>query len=214
MIDIVLTSKDRFNYLRITLATLKEALRDKHVKIYLWDFSSTVLPNISNELEMEIIRQDPTWANSGSHARYNHIITHAFIRSNKEYILQVDSDAVFHPLFYDKCLEMIHDLPGLGYGGVFNTSTHAGKKYGKYLKKQVIGAFGTLVNRKIWETMISNNYNLFTNDMEYSLSAYVNKNTSHGVCTTINSYIEHIGYSGTHKHGDNSIDKAVNFLDE
>jgi cellulose synthase/poly-beta-1,6-N-acetylglucosamine synthase-like glycosyltransferase len=219
MIDIVISSKNRFNYLRITFATLKEALREVDTtkfKIFLWDDSKNSLPSIVNEFSnLEIIRQGVDWSNKSTHFRCNNIITETFSRSDKEYILQVDSDSVFHPLFYNKCLELIKDLPDIGYASVFNTPGHKVTEVikGKYAKKNLIGAFGTLINRFVWEKLLKSGH-MKTDDMERGLANFCNTSTQYGVCTTVNSYIEHIGQTGLHHREDDTIDRAINFYNE
>lgn len=212
MFDIVITSKDRFNYLRITLATLKEGIRyldPTSFNIYLWDNSTSSLPDIVNEFSnLIVVRQNPIWAGAYSHTRYNNVITDAFIRSDKEYLFQLDADGVLHPDFYSQCLTLLNDFPGIGYAGIFNTPTHppTATIRDKYVKKNVIGFFATLISRTTWNALHKSGHTM-NDDVEYGLARFCN-----GTITTINSYVEHIGISGSHQHCDGSVDRAKNFF--
>lgn len=209
-----MSSKDRFNYLRITLATLQEGLRGfspEAIRVMLFDNSTERLPAIVHEVpHLALLKQAPEWATMHSEGRYHHLVNTAFKHSQQPYLLHVDSDAVFHPGFVEAAHELVRTYPGVEYASLFNTKHHSGRPMGSdYLGKTIVGLFGTLISRKLWERVTAPPYNMETSWIERQLAAAVGDL----VVVTKRSYVEHIGMTGFNHYPNGEIDRAEHFLD-
>lgn len=209
-----MSSKDRFNYLRITLATLQEGLRGfspEEVKVLLFDNSTEPLPAIVHEVpHLALLKQAPEWATLHSEGRYHYLVDEGFKHSTQPFLLHVDSDAVFHPGFVAAVHDLVRMYPEAEYASLFNTKQHPGRPMGSdYLGKSVVGLFGTLISRKLWERLTAPPYDKHTNWIERQLAAAVGDL----VVVTKRSYIEHIGMTGFNHYPNGDIDRADNFLD-
>lgn len=218
MIKIVIPYRDRLDYLRLTLATLKESARghDIHVTLYntcpkkeennlgiLEEFDSIEVKNIICKNIDTLIPK---------------VIDDAFKNVHDEYIILLDSDTVVHPKAIEKFLQMYNDLPQMGLGTLFNTMEHPFnviiRPEQTYGIKLTIGGFGCIIKRRAWIKYGKK----IRQHWDVEMSNNIAKSGEFNVYCSINSYLEHIGYSGTHRRNDlghpMSIDRASNFFNE
>jgi hypothetical protein len=204
-INVLLTFKEKINYLTITLCTLKEALRKSpNTKIFLYDTGAKQLPDIINDVPATVRKRGPF---PNCPAMYNTIIPEVLNEINGEFLAIIEADSVLHPLIFSAMANMIIDLPDMGYGSIFNTPFHPTiSTYKSYLRKPSLGFFGSLIRVKLWKDLKANN------KVDYAFGSHtINKGFK--IYCTKRSYIEHMGFSGMHKreHDFCPIDRAINF---
>ena len=213
---IAIPFRGRLEYLKLTLATLKEAMRGQDIPITLYNTCPTKEGNnldIIAEMEHVEIKNITC---SSIDTIIPKVITDAFNISEDDYVILLDSDSIVHPKAIEKFKEMADECPDLGLGTLFNTATHPFIEKGdKYGTKRTIGGFGCLINRYAWNQYGKRIKTHWDVEMSNNIS---DSNEFHVYCT-IHSYLEHMGFSGTHRHGTleelgepHSIDRASNFF--
>ena len=76
-----------------------------------------------------------------------------------------------------------------------------------------MGGFGWVINRTAWMKYCKN----INWDWDVQATTNINNSKEFKNYCTVKSYLDHIGFTGTHKSGENghpmSIDRAINFFD-
>lgn len=214
-IPIVIPYNDRINYLRITLSTLKEACRGLETEIYLYntcpDKKNSNVPIFKDFDNLNIKHLTCT----GIDSLLPKVITDAFDSTDNNFIILLDSDTLVHPEAINKFMEMYRDIPNLGIGTLFNTTSHrfhtnVNDRYGS---KVIIGGFGLIIKRNAWKKHGRN----VRKDWDVVFPRGVFNSDEYSVYCSYDSYLEHIGMTGTHKRNKEgeplSIDRASNFFD-
>ena len=137
-------------------------------------------------------------------------IRYCMKNTDDEYIITIDSDAIYNPGWIDKLISLKHELNQIGAITVFNTKIHPFIHHidSDLGIKANIGGFASLINRKIFEDEIR------IEAWDYSMGDYCRKYGLNLYCT-IKSYVEHIGDVGFHSDGRRRFgDKALNFVGE
>jgi hypothetical protein len=221
MLNICITHKDRNNYLRVTLATLREACRGHDdVRIYLYNDGSTLpLPEIVHEMEnVEVIDIAGQYKlHDGDAAqRYNYVLRETFERSGATHVFITDSDAAFHPQVISVIKDMIATLPDIGIGSVFNAVNHRDDTPtddARYVHKLLVGLFCTVISRTAWEKYGIN----ISKGFDHGLCGGIRGDSIMKIYCTQRSYVEHIGHSGIHNRGNpdspDYIDRAKRFFE-
>lgn len=218
MIKIIVPYRGRYDYLRITMSTLKESIRGLDARIVLYNTCPVDMEH-SLDIFSEIDRlevKNITCKNIDT--ILPKVINDAFASADDDYIILLDSDTLVHPKAITQFVSMYNDLPDLGLGTLFNTETHEFssilKPAQKYGIKRTIGGFGCLIKRSAWDE-----YGKHIKDgWDVEMSNNIADSPKYNVYCTVNSYLEHIGISGTHARCEIghplSIDRASNFFDE
>lgn len=216
---VIITKHNRNNYLRITLSTFMEAIRDyPEVKITIFDDNSQVdnEPDIVHEHDLDVIY----WGESnGPYRAVAKAIDQTFAEYDESSLVIIDSDCVIHPNFVPVVNQMSIDLPDMGFGSVFNTANHsdiiAEVCNAKYLQKKTIGGLGVIVNRDAWEwhKQMTKEHGEKHKGWDWNFCLWLNETDNWKIYSTAQSYVEHIGQTGSHSGPACSIDKAIRFLD-
>ena len=204
---VVIPWKDRTPYLRITLATLEEAARNRDdVYVVVYDNGSLdAIPDIFNEFQWinPEIRILPT---TDCHYNYVNMLKDAFRPSayyEVDHIITQDADGCIHPHFFDVADTAIDRIPDLGHFSFFNEDCHPEPTDvfdDVYHNREHISFFSTIVSRKAWEAFPIPQPGDPMKDgcMDGNFSWFVHEETPLRVCSTIRSYAEHIGMEGQH----------------
>ena len=227
--EIVIPYNMRTNYLKITLTTLKEALRtviDFNVRLYntnpKGEGSNLEVFDEINNLEIRTHIKSKLSYEQLEEGQFSDIdefmpkiISDALKHSNQDFILLMDADTVVHPQALEKAVEMCQKFPDLGAGTLFNSaisefSAHIDEEYGT---KKLIAGFGLIINRNAWLDYCKRSGKHWETDF----LLHVHSHKDYKTYCTRNSYLEHIGFSGLHKTAEEnghpmSIDRAVNFF--
>lgn len=216
---IVIPFRGRLEYLKMTLATLRESTRNHDIPITVYNTCPDKEGNdlsIFSEIDNLEIKNITC---KSIDTIIPKVITNAFDIAEEDYVILLDSDTIVHPKAIDKFIEMAEECHDLGLGTLFNTATHPfiSKPKGdeKYGTKRTIGGFGCLINRYAW-----NQYGKrIKKHWDVEMSNNISNSKEWKVYCTLHSYLEHIGFSGTHRHGTieeqgkpTSIDRASNFF--
>lgn len=216
---IVLPYKDRGNYLRIALATIREACRGhKDIEIMMYDDGSVgKSPDLIDDMNnVHVIKRNKC---IGPYQSKAVAISDTFAKFKDEpYLLTLDSDCIVHPNIISVVHQMVADLPDMGMGSVFNTKKHQFDRKlikGKYVLKKDIGGLGTIIRRDVWDW-----YNEMTTKhgpkhkgWDWDMTLWLNTQKKWRQYSTLSSYVDHIGQSGSHSGPDCPIDRAYRFLD-
>jgi glycosyltransferase involved in cell wall biosynthesis len=230
---IVLPFHNRPNYLAITLATLREAIVSNELMgmgpsvITFDDASTEPYPNILDlEIDTKVIIKEHV-KNEGepltSYRASSFIIDHVFNNYSDNVVVVIDSDCIVHPKAIHEIHALLKEFPDMGFGSVYNSCNHKGLKdyKDKYLKKEHIGGLGSVIRKEAWEwhkCQPSIEDAMGRDDVawgwDWNLCKTLNMPESKwNIYTTINSYVEHFGQTGTHSGPYCKIDKAIRFLD-
>lgn len=222
---IVIPYSERLNYLRLTLSTLKEALRGFEASILLYctyegreKGALEILKEMPSIVEHTHITRTPE---KNIDYLIPTIINDVFDKVKDQYIVLLDSDTIVHPRAIEMFLHMQNSCLALGMGSLFNTSTHPfiekntnEEENAEFGIKKHLGGFGLLINREAWLKYCSN---YFCSWDANSSSAISNSRDYDLFCSTT-SYLEHVGMLGCHRHEGKdlghpmSIDRALNFF--
>jgi len=215
---VVLPFKNRPNYLRLTLSTIKEAMRSRtDIKLHLFDdMSTTAYPLIIEEMDLMITKNSTL---AGPYQATSRAINEEFLICEDEYLFALDADCIVHPNIFNIVENMVKDLPKMGFGTLFNTDTHkvkAGNRDAKgYVRKVSIGGLGCIIKRDAWEwyrkqtTQKGPKHKGWDWDFCYWLAT----TDQWHICSTINSYVDHMGQTGSHSGPSCEIDRAIRFLE-
>lgn len=220
---IVIPYQERYNYLRLTLCTLQESLRGYEASILLYHTYHDVkkcdldiFKEIDNILEFMHIRRR---GEANLDYLIPMIINDAFMKTDEQFIILLDSDTIVHPEAIKMFLYMQESCANLGIGGLFNTArfpfVEINNDIGFGIKKQ-LGGFGLLINREAWLLYCANTFHSW--DALGTLA--ISRSDTHQLYCSVNSYLEHVGMIGSHRYKDKalgdpmSIDRALNFFDE
>src|SRR4030066_157943 len=115
-----------------------------------------------------------------------------------DYMILLDSDTLVHPQAIEKFKQMIADNSDLGIGSLFNTINHSflEKNTIIYGEKEVLGGFGWIINKVAWDKYCKK----IVEHWDVSASKNISESGEFKNYCTINSYLEHIGFNGTHKN--------------
>lgn len=213
MIGIVTTYKNRPNYTTITYATLREALKnfDGEVDLYFYDDASTVpVPPIVDEMRQAsgvrgFFRHKNETGLGAEHGNVDSI-TKCFEKfPDITHVLVLDNDMCVHPFALNAIKKMIEDIPNLGCGSIFNSNVFPEKEIVKerYVVKDVNPGNGSVIQREAWFWHLSvSTPKLDKNPKQpgwdWNLSAWMKDSGGKwNVYSTLQSYVEHIGTSGT-----------------
>jgi hypothetical protein len=219
MIGIVTTYKARPNYTRITFATMREALRLFNKKVYFFfydDASTTPIPEIVTEFG-----QEPNVASFKLHrnevglgAEWGNIdaITKCFETfPTVSHVLILDNDLCVHPQALFVIQKMVEDIPSLGFGSIFNSNVfpEGVRVKNSYVIKDVNPGLGGVIQRDAWFWHLEKskgtklNKNPKQPGWDWNLSAWMKDSGGRwNVYATHQSYVEHIGSSGTNVRED------------
>jgi hypothetical protein len=202
-VNVLVTFKDKINYLTLTLCTLQQALKGEGVwvKTFLYDTGcKTKLPPLIHRIPNSELHKAGPFKSIA--AMYKTIIPQVFKKVKQEHLVIIESDAIVHPNIFPAIRQMIQDLPDMGYGSVFNTPSHRViQRRGIYLRKNTLGFFGSIIRRSLWTFKTKGG-------IDWIYGAHV-KRKGYKIYCTNRSYIEHMGFSGTHRR---RVDRSVNFL--
>lgn len=214
---------NRFNYFRISLATLKEAVRYRNdVRISIFDYSENGVPStdliseISSMCELHYFkRTNISISDSNIEALYE-----TSKNFDSEYILCLDDDGVVHPLLFDG-LDAMTSIPNFKIGTMFNTENHTFVRMfdDRFGAKNIVGGLGMVLKKDYVSEVINlDNKSSYQNGgWDWRVGAVVASKGDFYVCPK-RSYIEHIGYTGTNVTSEanrgrpDSIDRAYNFF--
>jgi glycosyltransferase involved in cell wall biosynthesis len=171
------------------------------------DYISSMFKNPIKNLSIKLIFNN---INVGCDRNMIRVIRDCFFESNDQFVITIDSDAIYNPKWIYKLLEAKESIKGpIGMLGVFNTSSHGpGEFYNDYVvKKKSMGGFVVMLNKDLF---FSKSLNTLSWDWSY---VDICKNSSYGIFCTKNSYADHIGHIGVHSNGSN-IDRASNFIED
>ena len=182
----------RLNYLRMLLATIREAdnVADVRVLIYRTRLDADVPEDLLRDLNASIIDfdlgADKNW--HAHHAVWQDVFLNHY---EHEFLLNFDSDAIVHPWVFTKTQEMIQRFPDMGMGCLFNQESDPDIDFGDplYFHKDVIGFLGAVISRKLvallWEQPAE--------DRGYSAAC---AEAGWKICCTRTSFVEHLGWEG------------------
>ena len=194
---------NRTNFLRITLATLKEAMRYGRHDFMIAGHNKTRkdLPDIFdsawNGHFKEFYGQD-------CHMLYVDMINEAFqLFPHYSYLLNIDSDVIVHPDLCFAASQAILDLPDAGAIGFFNESCHPEpkEKYKEiYHARNHCSMLGLLINRNAWNDFKKPNpgQQIDYGCIDGMFTSWVAQSGKYRLYTTVRSYVDHIGFKGTH----------------
>lgn len=230
--EIVIPYNMRLNYLKITLATLKEALRttseEFSVKLYntnqdgmgndleiFKEFDNLeVKTNIKSNVGYEILKHGNLLSDIDDFMPK--IINDAINNTDREFMLLLDADTVLHPLALEKAVGLCKRFPDLAAGTIFNSMISEFSDFvdDEYGRKKLIAGFGLIIKKDVWLDFCKTNAPIWERD--YLM--YVHDRSEYNTYCTRHSYLEHIGFSGLHKTAEESghplsIDRALNFFD-
>ena len=215
--EVVLPFKDRPNYLRITLASYIEAIRGRNdIHLTLYDDCSSTIPAIVNEVpNATLMKRKKCLGQYQSKAAaiqdtFNHY-------ANISFVLCLDSDCIIHPGIFNAIANMIKDLPNMGIGTVFNTPTHPEIScvLEKYVTKEHIGGLGTVIKKDAWEWYVTQTRTNGAKHIgwDWDICLWLKTTEKWKIFSTIRSYVDHIGQSGSHSGPGCNIDRARRFLE-
>lgn len=201
---------NRNSYLKITLATLKEALRGYgSIPILLFRHNSKeLIPKIADDARIELNDLD----SKNCHHVYMDMMKIAFQRYNIDYVLNIDADACVHPNLIKSVEKMINNVDDIGHLSFFNEDCHPEPTDKKsfqdkadqffYTDRKHISFFCSLLARKAWDQFVPN---IPKDGQEFDfgcadgmLSTFISSKTNLKVYCTHQSYAEHLGFNGTH----------------
>lgn len=223
---IVIPYCERYNYLRLTLSTLRESLRGYEASILLYHTHRD-----AEVCKLDIF--DDIFFNDQSNviSEYTHIrtrkdenldyliptvINDAFSKTTDEYIILLDSDTIVHPKAIEMFLRMRKGCSDLGIGSLFNANRFPFLEIdetGDFGIKNQVGGFGWLIDRQAWSIYCSKIVTCW--DAHAALA--ISSSNTHKIYCSVNSYLEHIGMTGSHRYEEKeigdpvSIDRAWNF---
>lgn len=230
--EIVIPYNMRLNYLRITLASLKEALKDTtdfNIKLYntnkngegnnleiFKEFDNLeIKTNIKTNSSYQQIQSQGSLI-SDIDSFMPKILNEVANNTQQDFLFLMDADTLVHPMALKEAVKMCNRFQDLGAGTVFNSmispfSEHIDDEYGK---KELIAGFGLIINKNIWKDYSKK----LCKHWEQGFPKYIHDKTKLNIYCTRNSYLEHIGFSGLHKTNEErghplSIDRALNFFD-
>lgn len=220
---IVIPYNGRLNYLKITLATLKEALRGHSMPpVLLYNTSENsegsdleIFKEFSNIKILTHIKYPSTENRLFIDKLIPSIINDVLSNNICSYVILLDSDTVVHPLAIEKFKNLILLHRDLGIGSLFNTESHpfSGLVSENLGIKEVMGGFGWIISKRAWNTYCKD----IKSNWDVSATNNITKSGEFKNYCTINSYLEHIGFTGTHKNEKKlghplSIDRALNLF--
>ena len=215
----VLPFRDRPNYLRITLASLKEALRTSpDTEVYIFNDASTVpYPDILKEISRStIIKRNSA---VGPYKSKSSAITEVFQKTKTSVVITLDSDCLIHPGAFRAASEMLANLPDMTVGTIFNSDRHKDHdpnfKLKKYVIKDDIGGLGVVIKRSTWEwyLKITKDKEELHEGWDWNLCLWIKKFKEKKIYSTIRSYIDHFGQIGSHSGPACPIDRAIRFME-
>jgi len=240
LINVLIPYQNKWNYLRVTLCTLREAVKEyPNVHIYLFNTNGNKdgqKPELVEDLPVSFYNVGPF---KSIELMYHHILPLVFKQMKGKYLTIIEADAVLHPLIFKKGVStLISELPNMGMGSVFNTPFHKtivnfpakknlpdedGKKNVYYLEKASLGFFGSVIRKDLWRgTRIRGVHGGAKQTIDWSYGKNVAARKLKLYCTG-HSFIEHIGFEGKHQRKVHckhfavpcaaQIDRAINFYD-
>lgn len=182
----------RLNYLRMLLATIREAdgADDVRVLIYRTRPNVEIPERLLHGLDGEVVEFD-----LGDHKnRYAHhaVWQDVFLKHYEhDFLVGFDCDAAVHPWAFRKTREMIERFPDMGMGCLFNQESYADIDCGDplYFEKHQIGFLGVVMSRKVVAMM----WDRPAVDSIYS-KACVEAGLK--IYCTRTSFVEHLGWEG------------------
>ncbi|MCB9877271.1 MAG: hypothetical protein H6835_06670 [Planctomycetes bacterium] len=182
----------RLNYLRMLLATLREAddIERTRVLIYKTRPGLDVPEKLLRGLDAQVVELD-----LGAHKNrlaHHSVWQHVFVNHYEhDHLLSFDCDAAVHPWALVKTREMIERFPDLGMGCLFNQESYVDIDFGDplYFLKRQIGFLGVVMSRKVVAMM----WDKPSVDSIYS-KACVEAGLK--IYCTRTSFVEHLGWEG------------------
>ena len=216
---VILPFRDRTNYLRLTLATIKEAMRGlKGIELILVnDASDDKLPAIINELPCTVWTRKERVGPYGSKAV---AVRRVFDEFDDKFVMTLDSDCIVHPMAFGVAAKMVADLPKMGLGTVFNTPKHTFNPKdivkSRYVRKDFVGGLGTVIKKDAWEWYIScaSKYGQKHKVWDWDMCLWLKESKKWEIYCTFDSFVDHIGQSGSHSGPECPIDRAFRFLEQ
>lgn len=237
MIGIVTTFKDRSNYTNITYGTLTCAL-DKYigdfeydnnngVQVFFYDDASakpypksvTTLVRLLTEVNFKFYKNGKSlgaeWGNIDA-------ITKCFgMFPEVTHVLVLDNDMCVHPYALHAVRKMIQDFPELGVGSIFNSNVFPEicSIKDRYVIKDVNPGLGAVIQREAWFWHLEQSKGKLDKNKkqpgwDWNLSAWMKDSGGRwNVYATQQSYLEHIGTSGTNVT-ENAMTRARRFRDQ
>ena len=216
--NIVLTTYNRYEYLEPSLRSLYSSIFSQEDSIWIYDDCSTD-PKIKTLLT-EHSRKTPEThlhfneQNLGCDLNVYHSIKRTFEKTNEDFIVVTDSDAIYNDQWLSFLKSQLLMYPRVGMLSVFNSPKAHAVKYEineRLVKKDSVNGLGVALNRKVFEnidpTVILSGHRCFCWDWQFITLC---NNMGYDILCSKNSYIEHIGKFGVHSKG--RIDLAENFL--
>lgn len=228
----------RDGYVRIMLATLKEAMRDHDdVNIKLYDNSHTkiyldIYRDMGDNLKVRYIDKRPNTVSHACHFIYIDMLDDIFrLLPNEDYVVNVDSDCCIHPDFVKVVKQAVSDLPRIGHISLYSEGNHPEPTsvFKGYHIRSHISMTASIVGRKAWETFPkpqsheemrafwSNHISAkeHAGGIDGAFSSWCNEQ-GYGCYSTIRSYVEHIGavgqYAAMNEDGASNAHRARRFL--
>lgn len=215
---VVIPWKDRVGYLRICLATIREALRDfkdpVHITVYNNE-SSVEIPSIAIE-NCDIVNLP----GDDCHHVFIDMFNHQFSQIDDDYIINIDSDCCVHPSFFHAAKKMIEDLPQLGHASLYSEGNHpepTKKIKDIYHVRGHISMTASIISRAAWSAFKkpTKGEEIRFGCIDGAFSTFVHEQFN-ACYSTIRSYVEHIGavgaYSNLRDDGSSSCHRARRFM--
>jgi len=218
---IVIPWRDRFGYLSICLATLREAMRyhdDVYITIYNNE-SSYELPPIVYEMMKSGELTVKDLPGKDCHHVFIDMFNEEFKHCSDDHIVNIDSDCCVHPSFIQAVKDMIRDLPDLGHASLYSEGNHPEptEKVGeKYHRRGHISMTASVISRKAWAAFKKPQRceEIRFGCIDGAFSTFVHEEFR-ACYSTIRSYVEHIGaigaYSNLDEGGASSCHRARRF---
>lgn len=218
--SIGMTTYNRPEYLKTTLDTLAKSDLTLAKEVLIFDDGSSgnviqMLKEFKGKLNVPV----KIYRNRKSlGANLNIAQACDFIFNKNDLAILIDSDSKFGKQWLNKINEAVilcdRENIAWGYISVFNTPNHKTiKNINSFLvQKKDLGSFGTIIKKEIFKKMTKNENFRKRNvsfDWKYGWQCDLDKKL---ILCTKNSYIQHIGLSGTNSNK-NSVDIGVNFME-
>lgn len=182
----------RLNYLRMLLATIREAdgVEDTRVLIYKTRPNLDVPQRLLRDLDAKVVDFD--MGDGENRVAHHSVWQDVFVNHyTHDHLLSFDCDAAVHPWALTKTREMIQRFPDMGMGCLFNQECYEDVDFGDplYFRKKQIGFLGVIMSRQVVAMMM---------DRPSVDSIYSKACVEAGIpiyCTRT-SFVEHLGWEG------------------
>jgi hypothetical protein len=142
------------------------------------------------------------------------LIFRDFLKTNDDVLFMADSDLVFHT----HCLTFIENNFQFtdGFFSLFNSPKHKSLNETiimgyEYCEKKTVGSAGSVFSKELVRDMVANLPHAIEFGHDLAWSDYLYNTKKARMLVSKKSYVQHVGFYGSHCNGLNEIDYGLNF---